>query len=295
MLRKFSFDLYSASSEICEMINRGAEKRMKHKWLVTIFLSMLGGAAFADDVEQRVPIENITKWTGDSYKGSIQLTFSHEYGVISAKIETDALILVSLTPDQLENYVGLFTDPTAVEKYEDGQPWTQDKVEKAVQEWSARWQVNQDPFSAFAIFAKKRGNAFVGHIVLGHGSRYGQSELALLLKPAFCNIGYATQAVTAVLYGYLPHLVKEKYAVNLNNTTVDPSPLRSVHATGRFDDTFSGQAMIRSGMQIGEEDVLWGAQRFHYLIRVDEILNSDLLPQVPSYLQPDDSLYDSAD
>lgn len=268
---------------------------MKHMWLVTIFLSILGTTAFADGTEERIPPEHITKWTGDSYQGPIQLSFSHEYGVISAKLETDDLILYSVTPDQLENYVGLFTDPKAVATYGDGQPWTLDKVERNVQKWSARWQENQDPFSAFAIFSKKHDNAFIGHIVLGHSLRYCISELAFLLKPEFHNIGYATQAVTAVLYGYVPELIKREYAVNLNSCKVDQSPLRSIHATGRFDDTFSGQAMIRSGMKIGEDDDLWGAQRFHYLIRVDEIMNSKLLPEVPSNLQPDDSLYDSAD
>ena len=75
---------------------------MKHKWFVAIFLTVLCTAAFAEDI---LP-EHITKWTGDSYRGSIHLTFNHDYGVISAKLETDNLLLVSLSADQLENYAG---------------------------------------------------------------------------------------------------------------------------------------------------------------------------------------------
>ncbi|MBS0603615.1 MAG: GNAT family N-acetyltransferase [Verrucomicrobia bacterium] len=243
--------------------------------------------AIADETEHYVLPEHITKWKGDPYQGSISLSFLNASGVIRAQIETEDLLLVSITEAQLEDYVQLFADPAAVAKYSDGQPWTRDEVESAVQQWIARWEKLQDPFSAFAIFENNGQNNFIGHIVLGHGARYGQSELAFLFKPSVRNINYATQAVTAVLYGYAPQIFKDQYPVNLNNTIVDPSPLRSIHATGHFDDTFSGQAMIRSGMKIGENDIIWGAQRFHYLIRIDEIMNS--------YLLPDDSIYDSAD
>jgi len=254
---------------------------------MAIFLSMLCTSAFAEDFENDVLLEHITKWKGDSYQGAIHLTFNEGLEGIRAQIETDDLTLVSLTAAQLEDYVSLFTDPQAVKKYAEGQPWTRDEVEGRVQEWIARWEVNQDPFSAFAIFDKNKGGAFIGHIVLGHSSRHGQSELAFLFSPVSRDIDYATQAVTAVLYGYVPRLLEDQYLVNLNESTVYPSSLRSVHATGRFDDIFSGQAMIRSGMKIGESEVIWGAQRFHYLIGVD---------QIPTHIpQMDDGLYDTGD
>lgn len=247
---------------------------MKCKWIAAIFLMTMSTLTFAEDSEQYVPTEHITKWKGDPYEGSIDVELRDDSGVIRAKLETDDLILVSLTADQLENYIDLFTDPDAVSKYRDGQPWAIEKVERAVQKWVARWEENQDPFSAFAIFDKNK-QVFIGHIALGHGSRYGQSEMAFLFKPAFRNIRLATQAVTAVLNGYVPRLIQNQSLVNLDSCVVDPSPLRSIHATGHFDDTFSGQAMIRSGMSIAEEDIFWGAQRFHYLIRVDQILGSN--------------------
>ncbi|GEM_PF-5607926 len=244
---------------------------MKCKWLAIIFLTTMSTLTFAEDSQEYVPTEHITKWKGDPYLGSIDVMIQDNSGVIQARIETDDLVLVSLTADQLENYMGLFTDPEAVSKYKDGQPWPESKVQRAVEKWVERWEENRDPFSAFAIFEKKKGG-FVGHIALGHGTRYGQSELAFLFKPAFHHLRYATQAVTAILKGYVPRLIENQSLVNLDNSHVDPSPLRSIHATGHFDDTFSGQAMIRSGMVIAEEDIFWGAQRFHYLIRVDQIL-----------------------
>jgi RimJ/RimL family protein N-acetyltransferase len=260
---------------------------MKCKWIAVIFLTTMSTLTFAEDEQQYVPTEHITKHTGDSYEGPIDVEYHNEFGKIHARLETQNLILVSLTADQLENYVGLFTDPDAVAKYRDGQPWDVDKVERMVQKWVARWEENRDPFSAFAIFEKKAGTPFIGHIALGHGLRYGQAEMAFLFKPASRNIWYATQAVTAVLDGYVPRLVDNYCLVNLDSSVVEPSPLRSIHATGHFDDTFSGQAMIRSGMSIAEEDIFWGAQRFHYLVRVDEIL-SKMTPV-------DHDLYDTGD
>ena len=112
----------------------------------------------------------------------------------------------------------------------------------------------------------------MGHIVLGHGSRRGQAELAFVFRPEYHDASFATQAVTAILYGYIPK-IRNHYLVNMNNPSLEPSPLRSIHATAHFDDTFSGQAMIRSGMRIGTEEVLWGALRFHYLISIDEIMD----------------------
>lgn len=257
---------------------------MKYTWIAALFLLASGTAAFADDV---IPIEHITKWTGDSYTGSTAVLFTNEAGKISVQLETDDLILKSLTADQLQNYINLFSDPVAMKYYKNGQPWTQDSVEGIVEEWTRRWEQDQDPFSAFAII-RKSDNAFIGHIVLGHGVRYGQSEMAFLFTSESHNIWFATQAVTAVLNGYVPHLVEAGYPVNMNSTVVEPSPLRSIHATGHCDDTFSGQAMIRSGMSIGEEDNFWGAVRFHYLIRADEIMNK-IVPPV------DDMLYDTGD
>lgn len=257
------------------------------KWLGIIFLSVMCHVTYADESLQPVTPEHITKWKGDSYCGSIKVRFASELGIIRAHLETDDLMLVSLSSEHLEYYMGLFTNPSAVNKYACGQPWTEDEVNEAVQQWIARWEQELDPFSAFAIFRKNKDRTFIGHIVLGHGSRYGQSELAFLFSPAYHDLGYATQAVSAILYGYVPRLLQDRYPVNLNNSAVEPSPLRSIHATGHFDDTFSGQAMIRSGMKIGEEDILWGAQRFHYLIRADEILNK---------IQPlDNSLYGTGD
>lgn len=230
-------------------------------------------AQVQQETSEEAVLATETQVQQDAYQGKINLKFDHENGVIHAQLETDDLLLVSLNADQVEDYAALFSDPRAVEKYTDGQPLSGAVIEQLVQGWIARWENQEDPFSAFAIFEKQEGNPFVGHIVIGHGSRYAQSELAILLRPEFNRVGYATQAISAVLYGYIPMLARDQYLANLNNSAVDPSPLRSIHATARFDDALLCEAMSLAGMKSGESDVIWGSERFHYLIRVDEILN----------------------
>ena len=41
--------------------------------------------------------------------------------------------------------------------------------------------------------------------------------------------------------------------------------------------------MLRSGMQIGESDILWDAQHFHYIALSEEILKSGLVPSNELY------------
>ena len=244
-------------------------------------LIMLCACAFVEAQNQIVPPyvfpDHISKWKGNPYKGPIDVSITEEYGTIKVNIETQDLKLSSLTLDQQDDYIALFGDPEAVEKYADGNPWASEDVQMAVSGWVQRWEALRDPFSAFAVFSKKEGGQFIGHLVLGHGDRHGQSELAFLFKPQHKNENYAVQAVTAVIKGYIPRIV-DYYLVNLNSS-VQASPLHNVHATAHFDNTFAGQALIRSGFKIGVEEILWGAPRFHFLITLDQILNNNATSQ----------------
>lgn len=68
---------------------------MKRKWFIAIFLTTMCTLTFAEDSEQYVPTERITKWKGDPYQGAIDVAISNDFDGIRAKIETDDLILVS--------------------------------------------------------------------------------------------------------------------------------------------------------------------------------------------------------
>ncbi len=244
---------------------------MKLITICLLSLTAFSASVFADTTDNQpfVLPEHVSKWEGKPYEGPIEVSIWREENVIRALIETQDLIMTSLTIDKLDAYVALFGDPAAVEKYMDAMTWTSKEVGMAVSRWVQRWEEFQDPFSAFAVYSKNEGAHFIGHLVLGHGRRYGQSELAFLFAPQHRDIEHAVQAVTAVVQGYVPHIAG-KHLVNLNGS-VTASPLHSVHSTARFDDTFSGQALVRSGFKIGVEEVLWDAPRFNYLITLDQI------------------------
>ncbi len=234
----------------------------KHRWLYSAFLIALPLHLQAEECSCKQ----------GSYTGYINVFFQIPSG-IEAQIETENLILQSVNWDHYQDYLQLFSDPAAVEKYADGIPWTLDEIHERMNIWIDRWN-NQDPFSAFAIYLKNADNrSFVGHIVLGHSAFEGQSELAFLFKPEFLPFGYAKEAVSAILYGYAPRLIRDQYFVNIGSEYCAAAPLNIVHATARVDNPYHDQALRKAGLRHGETVVLWGASRSHYTIDAETLLN----------------------
>lgn len=214
-------------------------------------------------------------WIKGSYLGPISVSLKIPKG-IKGRIETDDLILLSLTWDRLDDYLELFGDPATVEKYADGKPWAAEEVKQTMDTWIHRWE-SLDPFSAFAVYLKNETKLFIGHIVLGHGPQEGQAELGFLFKPEYQNLGYCKQAVAAIIYGYVPRLIKDGYLANVGSERCEPSLLNAVHATVRLDNPYPAQALRLAGMKPGAVETLWGDQRVHYTITAEEILNNKVL------------------
>jgi RimJ/RimL family protein N-acetyltransferase len=245
----------------------------KQHWLCSVLLLALCVSASA---EEGCSSEKLNLATEGSYQGPIDVSLQITGG-IRVRIETENLILHSITRDNQEDYLQLFSDPETVKKYADGIPWTKEEIQERMEIWIKRWE-SQDPFSAFAVFLKNESKPFMGHIVLGHGLREGQAELAVLFKPEYLPQGYGQQAVAAILHGYAPRLIKDQYAprlikdqyfVNIDDENCQPVPLRVVHATVRIDDPYVAQALRLSDMQHGSMETLWGALRSHYSMTFD--------------------------
>lgn len=113
-------------------------------------------------------------------------------------IETTRLKLRPVEKQDISNYVKLFANPKATQKYLGG-PRAPDITTTRVDQWAARWQ--QHHFSAFAVFLKSEDDSessFVGHVVLGHGDyednvENGWSEVAIMIDPKFWNRREVTQ------------------------------------------------------------------------------------------------------
>lgn len=252
----------------------------KHTWIFSLLSMALCIGVHAEDVKtESISLEKPILLTG-GYQGSIKVILETSNG-IRASIETDDLILQSVTWNDFENYVALFGDPKGIKKYADGQPWEIKKIQEAMDTWINRWEVQNDPFSAFAVYLKSGERPFIGHVALGHGANPGQAELGFLIKPEYQSKGYGMQAVAAIMFGYAPRLIEDQYLVNMNSEACDAIPLKVVHATTRTDSPHSAQILRYMGLKSGMEEVLWGAPRTHYTIDADEILKNKVLRLQP--------------
>jgi len=120
------------------------------------------------------------------------------------KITTERLLLRSINESDRGNYRSLFGNTTDMENYGDGTIWEPEVVDRCFDMWLERWSREKtDPLSAFAIFLKD--GTFIGHIVLGHGSK-SCAALAIILHYEYWRQGYGKEAVIAML----------EYAVELN-------------------------------------------------------------------------------
>ncbi len=234
--------------------------------LVCLVANVQAESSFAPTSKQ----ENV--WSERSYRGPIDVHLEISNG-LSARIETQDLILCSMNWDHFANYVELFGDPETMKKFATGIPIPAEAVERRMRNWINRWQQYCDPFSPFAIFLKGEGCPFIGHVILGYGSREGEAELAYIIRREYQNQGYGKQAVTAILYGWAPRLIRDQYWVNMRNDDCAPGPLKVIHATARNDNPYSIRILDGVGMKSGEPEWLMGALRTHYQITVDELLD----------------------
>ncbi len=180
-------------------------------------------------------------------------------------IETEHLRLTSVESRQecYDDYATLFGSPVVLEKYADGKLKTREEIQKRIDNiWVRRWREN-DPYAAFAVHHKET-NAFMGHAVLGHGDRPGQSELAYLFHPQFWNKGYGTEAVMALVQEYAPLTVEKGY-------TLEGKPLETIEATTREDNEPSWRILEKAGMHCDGTEIKFGAIRRHYSIDLSEI------------------------
>jgi RimJ/RimL family protein N-acetyltransferase len=164
---------------------------------------------------------------------------------LHVEIETPRLRLESCSSKHIPEYQDLFASKAVMEKYAEGQPkkhsWAEDRIKNL---WEKRWKEG-DPFSAFAVYQK--GGGFLGHVVVGHGFRPGQAELAFVFHSHCWNQGFATEAVDAVLKNYL-HQIPEELRV------LEGKKIEVVEASARHDNTAALRVLEKVGMHLIREE-----------------------------------------
>lgn len=196
-----------------------------------------------------------------TYTDEAEIIFvSDEVEGLSVVIKTSRLYMrsVQATQAEFENYASLFGDAVVMEKFGTGKPQTREHLETRIRDvWAQRW-LQHDPYAGLAVF-KGDTHEFLGHVVLEHGDRPGESELAYIFHQKYWNQGYATEAVRAIVQEYAPATVKEGY-------TLDGKPLEKILATARFDNVPSIRVLEKVGMKHTHGSQAYGALRNHYAV-----------------------------
>jgi RimJ/RimL family protein N-acetyltransferase len=191
--------------------------------------------------------------------------FPSDQDGLSVTIDTERLHIrsVEATENDYESYAALFGSKDVMEKFATGQTTTREKIKERIKDvWVKRWHA-KDPYAGLAVF-KNDTDDFLGHVVLGHGTVPGESELAYLFNRPHWGKGYGGEAVTAVVREYAPATVKEGYLL-------DGKPLERIVATSRMDNPASCRILEKVGMQVVREEEKYGAMRHHYSINLNAI------------------------
>jgi RimJ/RimL family protein N-acetyltransferase len=215
--------------------------------------------------------ENV--WKGQPYLGDVRVNISAAEELY-VQIETEDLYIRSVQWEDYSDLVALFCDPEGVQKYREGIPVSEEETLRVLREWIWRWEEGADPYSACAIFKKREDpieREFVGYILLGHGAHRGEAELEFAIERSHWNLGFAKQAITAVLQHHATFLSELNYYVNLNADGVLAAPLQLVHAVSRADNLFASRAMESVGMVRVDEEIIHGTYLYHYSISIDEL------------------------
>lgn len=185
------------------------------------------------------------------------ITMSSTEEQLHVCIETERLRMESVTnsEEDVDNYADLFGNSDVMEKYASGTPKTKEYVEKRIESWIKRFQ-DQDPFNGLKVSKKDTGE-FIGHVVLGHGDRPGQSELAYLFKKAHWNQGFGTEAITALVNEYALLIIQKGY-------NLEGRPLEEITATTRPDNPASVKILEKLGFEIQKEEEKYGHTRYHF-------------------------------
>ncbi len=198
----------------------------------------------------RVHLENVHIEFQENEKHHLKVT-----------IDTPNLRFRSVEMRDLDNYTVLHADQDVMNKYGDGTTKPHDATEQRIASWVKRWR-EKDPYSGLAIFEKETGE-FVGHGILGHGDKAGESEAAILIMKKFWNKGYASEAMITALSHYVPKLLKKGYLV-------DGKPLQIIRATARPDNVASCRLLERAGMVHERDEEKYGKIRKHFALFVEE-------------------------
>lgn len=177
-------------------------------------------------------------------------------------IETERLRLDPVSTEDQSDYISLYGDSMVMEKFATGKSKEEKYVKDTIARWSKQWSEG-DPFSGFCV-REKNTNAFIGHIILGHGENPGQSELAFLFRKEYWSQGYGKEAVAAVLENLAPELMHRGFLLKGN-------PLEEIVATSRTDNIAANKILKQFMGEVAAQNEKFGCMRNLYSLKTKDI------------------------
>ncbi len=179
-------------------------------------------------------------------------------------IETERLIIQTVTRDDIPDYQKLFNDPIVMGQYYRGECIDPNQTCNWIEEWIERWG-KDDPFNGMTVFMKD-SHEFVGHVVLGRSGKAGVSELAYIFHQKFWGNKIGSEVVWAMVNHYAPAIIHRKFLL-------DGLELKSIIATTHVDHLISQKILRRVGMETnGKINKKYGAKRYIFEVSSEKLL-----------------------
>lgn len=241
------------------------------------------------------------KFTNEVYKGwcpidrqnsdlilaPITIIFSNnDNGLSSTVIKTQNLFMRTIRDDdpfEVANYVRLFGDSEAMEKYADGVPRAREQTENRIKKiWTVR-KAAGIPFIPLTVYRPTNGShdenklQFLGFVVVGYGEVQKTSEIAYLFFSKFWRHKVATEAILAAIYGFAALTI-------LKGIPINGAPFEAIVATSRKDNLGSIKILedkLRMKIQKVEESK--GFLRNHYLLDKQDFMQKSILSSEDKY------------
>jgi RimJ/RimL family protein N-acetyltransferase len=195
--------------------------------------------------------------------GEVTVHFLKKGNLSHIRIETPRLLLRPVISEDLENYAALYGDPQVMEKFATGKTRERDQVKNNIETWVKRIGEG-DPFVSMAIFLKET-NEFVGHVVLGHGDKPGQSAVDYLLNKKYWHQHLGSEALFAMIKKFAKKLYKRE-------TKLEGEPFTEIVCCARLDNPASIKMIERVGFEKTGEKEKYGAMRSFYKLNVQSLL-----------------------
>jgi [ribosomal protein S5]-alanine N-acetyltransferase len=153
-------------------------------------------------------------------------------GPLHVEMTTARLQFRSIQEEDVEHCIKLFGDSQVMLTYCEGVARSAEKVKAYVKVRSQRWQ-NNNPLSSFVVFLKET-QEFVGHTDFDETDQDSAVELGYILLKEHQGKGYGPEIAEAMMKGYLPAVIANKYQVKNKPITqaiavVLESNVKSIH------------------------------------------------------------------